>query len=372
MTVSLATLQEVADSPEPLPGGVADVVRFLFHVPRWIQIGGAALGLALAVVVAVLLWRRRSQIVAWLRSRSVAVLTALGLAAAAVVASAGWAGTTSWNYVQHDNDFCTGCHVMGQSYRKFQRSEHSQLNCHDCHQQSLYASARQLYLWVLERPEEIGPHSPVPNERCVTCHVTERPDSAWQRISSTAGHRVHLASDSAALEDVRCVTCHGVEVHEFVPARQTCGQAGCHSERDTEIVLGRMAAQTGMHCVACHDFTAPSPEVSSVEAAANVLRPGAQSCLGCHQMQQLLADFRPSDDPHRGACGDCHDPHTQQTPEAAFASCTTSGCHGEPAEATPFHRGLPADTLARCGACHEAHSWEASGQDCASCHTNLP
>ncbi len=373
MTGSRPTLQELAESPQPLPGGVAEVVRFFFHVPQWIQIGGAVLAVAVAATLVVVAWRNRAGIVDWLRTRSLALQTTLGLVAAIVLTSAAWAGAESWNYVQHDNAFCTGCHVMGESFQKFQRSEHSDLGCHDCHQQSLYASARQMYLWVLERPEEIGPHSPVPNERCVSCHVTERPDSIWQRISSTAGHRVHLESDSSALEDVMCVTCHGVEVHQFVPAEQTCGQAGCHSREDTEIVLGRMAAaETSMHCLSCHEFTEPVPEVSPMGTAAAALRPGDRKCLGCHEMQKVLADFRPAEDPHGGVCGACHDPHVQTTPEAAFRTCTGSGCHDDPEASTPFHRGLGDATLASCETCHQAHTWEVAGRDCVACHADLP
>jgi nitrate/TMAO reductase-like tetraheme cytochrome c subunit len=373
MTPSRVALQEIAESPQPLPGGVAEVVRLLFHVPQWIQIGGAIVAVLVASTLAVVAWRKRSEIVGWIRSRSVAIQTTLAVVAAALVTAAGWAGAESWNYVQHDNAFCTGCHVMGESFHKFQQSEHADLNCHDCHQQPLSASARQVYLWVLERPEEIGPHSPVPNERCVSCHITERPDSVWQRISSTAGHRVHLESDSSALDDVMCVTCHGVEVHQFVPASRTCGQAGCHSPEDTEIVLGRMAAaETSMHCLSCHDFTGAVAEVSPVRTAAAALRPQDRNCLGCHEMRAILADFRPMEDPHGGACGACHNPHEQTTPAAAFDTCTGSGCHDSPEASTPFHRGLDEATLASCGTCHEAHAWQASGLNCVACHTDLP
>ena len=38
-----AAVQDSVVVESPLPGGVADGVRFFFHVPRWIQIGGAIL-----------------------------------------------------------------------------------------------------------------------------------------------------------------------------------------------------------------------------------------------------------------------------------------------------------------------------------------
>ena len=71
-------------------------------------------------------------------------------------------------------------------------------------------------------------------------------DSVWQRISATAGHRLHLESDSASLRDIQCVTCHGLTVHQFVPADSTCGQSSCHQQ--TEIRLAGMRNQTALHC----------------------------------------------------------------------------------------------------------------------------
>src|SRR5579884_4177005 len=157
----MPVLQQPTVGPSPLPGGVAAVVRFLFNLPPWIQIAGAAAGLVAATAVVAALWRRRAAIRHWLAVRRRGVK--IGLAGA---------GVAGWNYMQHDNGFCTGCHVMGPAYERFTRSEHDSLSCHDCHQQSLFASMRQLYLWVAERPQRIGPHAKVPSEVCARCHVT--------------------------------------------------------------------------------------------------------------------------------------------------------------------------------------------------------
>lgn len=359
--------------PEPpLPGGLAGVIRWFFHVPQWIQIGGAVLAVFVGGWLAYRLWSGRREIWSWIRTRRTALQLAMAGVAAAAVIAAGAFAKVSWDYTQHANEFCTACHVMGDAFRKFTQSEHADLECHDCHQQPISASMRQVYLWVLERPEEIGPHSPVPNERCAECHIQQDPDSTWQRIAATAGHRVHLESDSAALDTAMCVTCHGVEVHRFVPASQTCGQADCHAEEDTRIVLGRMAGQTGLHCVGCHEFTAPVSEQVPRDTAHQALVPTESQCLGCHEMQQVLADFQVEEDPHDGRCGWCHDPHAQETPAAAFATCTGSGCHSQPDTLSPFHQGIAHAVLEDCGACHEAHDWSAEGQDCASCHPDIP
>lgn len=369
----LPALQEIPETlPEsPLPGGVAAVVRFFFHVPQWIQIGGAVLGAVVAAVVLVQLWRRRRRIQGWIVARQTGVKVGMLAALTLGLVAAGAFGKVSWDYMQHANEFCTGCHIMSPSFQRFADSEHSELGCHECHRQSIFASARQLYLWVLERPEEIGPHAPVANRVCAECHIRDDPEERWQRVAATAGHRVHLESDATALAGVMCVTCHGQEVHRFVPADQTCGQADCHAQAETRIVLGTMAGQTGLHCVTCHQFTAEVPERVPVDTAFAVLVPGRSQCFSCHDMQVLMTEFDAPADPHRAKCGACHDPHFQETPAEAFATCTAAGCHAQPETLSPFHRGIRAAVLEECGSCHAAHEWVVDGQDCAACHPRV-
>ena len=355
----------------PLPGGVAAVVRYLLNaVPSWLQIGGVVVGGILAVLVIVLLVRRRRAIGGWFIAQSRAVKIAVAVVATLLIVGVAGAGTATWNYTQHSNDFCTGCHVMNPAFQQFSGTEnkHADLSCHACHQQPLSASVRQLYLWVAERPEGIGEHAPIDNSVCETCHVTG--DTAtWQRIATTAGHRVHLESDSASLRDLQCVTCHGVEVHRFRPAAETCAQSGCHSTEDTEIVLGRMASQTVQHCSSCHEFTAPVPALATVDSARGTLVPGGVQCLGCHEMRAVLADFDESRDPHGGKCGVCHNPHTQTTPAAAIASC--ANCHedwrNEPFHVSANHRRVGE----RCLTCHVAHQAAVDASGCEACHLRV-
>jgi hypothetical protein len=377
-----ATLQQSTALPppvdsvvveSPLPGGVAAVVRFLMNrVPPWVQIGGIVVGFIVAVTVLWYVVRRRHAIRAWLGSRSRGVALALaGGAAVAVVALAGM-GTATWNYTQHSNEFCTGCHIMAPAFQRFgsAQNKHAELSCHDCHQQSLYASARQVVIWVAERPEKIGAHAKVPNDRCESCHVTG--DTArWQRVASTAGHRVHLESDSSALRDVQCVTCHGQEVHRFKPVSQTCGQSGCHNQSETDIELGKMATQTSIHCTSCHAFTAEVPALATRDSARGTLVPGQPQCLGCHEMQKVLSDFDAAKDPHGGKCGTCHNPHEQKTPKAAAATCTTSGCHATWRN-EPFHTGAAHTRVGeQCLTCHVPHQAKVDASDCAGCHANV-
>ena len=377
---SAAALQQAHATPadsvvvqSPLPGGVATVVRFLLNtVPPWVQIGGVVVGIAVAAFVLRLLFVRRGRIHEWVASRDRGVKLALAAAAIVVIVGAGGMGAVTWNYTQHSNDFCSGCHVMNPAFQKFgnAKNKHVKLSCHDCHQQSLYASARQLYLWVAERPEKIGMHAKVPNKVCETCHVT-RDTATWQRIASTAGHRVHLESDSSSLKNLQCVKCHGVELHRFLPVSQTCGQSNCHKPSETNIALGKMSEQTDFHCTSCHAFTAAVPALATRDSARGTLVPGKAECLGCHKMQKVLADFDEAKDPHGGKCGTCHNPHVQKTAAAAVKSCTTAGCHANWRD-EPFHVGASHKQIAsRCLTCHIPHAAKVDASNCEGCHQSV-
>ncbi len=357
----------------PLPDGVAQVVRFLLSsVPSWVQIGGIILAAVVGLAVAWLIFSRRRSILGWVRTRSTPVKVGIGVAAVVGLSGAGTAGAVSWNYTQHSNDFCVACHVMDPAVERMTggTSKHADLSCHDCHQQSVAASAWQLYLWVLERPEDIQKHASVPNRVCETCHVTQD-TAAWQQIASTAGHRVHLESDSIVLKEIRCVECHGTELHQFQPATMTCGQSACHKPTDTEVVLGKMAGQTVRHCTSCHEFTAVVPVLATLDSARGTLVPGTSQCLGCHEMQKVLADFEAGLDPHGGKCGMCHNPHTQETPQAAALTCATSGCHSNWRE-EPFHSGENHRRVgSQCLLCHQPHRAKVDASGCEDCHRDV-
>ena len=342
-------------------------MRFFFNLPQWFQIAGFIVGVLAAVAVLALLWRYRSAILQWLvsLSRSTKLALAAGAGVAALAAAAG--GAVSFHYIEHDNGFCTGCHVMNEPFQRFAGSKHDSLECHNCHQQSMVASMRQLYLWVAERPERIGKHAKVPTRVCSNCHVQGNAKEKWQRIASTAGHRTHLESDSSALKNVQCVTCHGMEVHRFAPVNATCAQSGCHVS--VEIRLAKMRDQTDLHCAVCHRFTAEVPLLATYDSARGTLVPSIKQCLSCHEMQAVLAEFDPAHDPHRGTCGDCHNPHTQTSPTEAARTCASAKCHAD-WRSDPFHVGTNHRRVSEnCTLCHEPHHAKVDASDCADCHT---
>jgi nitrate/TMAO reductase-like tetraheme cytochrome c subunit len=356
----------------PLPGGVGLVVRRMFNAPSWLQISVVAAAGVLFVALLVWVWLRRAALIGWMRTRSRGWKIALAGLSVLILNGAASFSLASWKYTQHSNDFCIACHVMNTAWTRFQHSEHRKLLCHDCHQQSIFASMRQLYLWVAERPSDIPPHAKVPTAVCATCHNQSKPDSTWKRILATAGHRVHMRNDDPKLRDVQCVTCHGAEVHHFVPISKTCAQSGCHE--NITVKLGKMGGQTSLHCTGCHDFTSPvgvDVAVSPDSARVHLVPTGAK-CLDCHAMRKrmstTLAELEPETEAHGGVCGDCHDPHKQEVTKAAFESCGTASCHARADTLTPYHRGLPNGALERCGSCHSAHKWKVKSTNCVACH----
>lgn len=354
----------------PLPGGVSAIVRGIFGAPTWIWL---TIGLIAAVVAGAVLWtawKRRGALWTWLRTRprgvSIAIFATIGFV---VLASAGF-GAVSWNFMQHDNRFCVSCHVMTPAFQAMKTSTvHDSLSCHDCHNQSLFASAWQLYVWLKDRPDKIENHAEVPNSTCTSCHVGD--SEKWQRVARTAGHRVHLESDSSALAEVECTTCHAEEVHRFVPADRTCGQAGCHKADDTHIRIGPMAAQTSLHCITCHQYTAELPQLASLDSARGALRPGSRQCFSCHEMRARMAEFDFARDPHGGQCGMCHNPHTQAAPEEALKSCASAACHVGWRD-VPFHAGaIHRRAAAQCQTCHTPHAASVDASDCQGCHADV-
>ena len=287
---------------------------------------------------------------------------ATGALALVIAGAAGLSIYRTYDYVQHDNQFCMSCHIMEEPFERFARSAHRGLSCKACHQPTFFDRSQMALTQVIEQPDSIGVHAEVPNERCAECHIEGDPER-WRRIKGTVGHRVHLESDDPDLEGLQCVECHSTSIHEFAPTRRTCGQAGCHE--DVDVQLGEMGNVT-VHCVVCHDFTAPAAEAGTV---AEELRPQREECLSCHQMRERVAI--PENEPHGANCATCHDPHSQTEPAEAVATCTESGCHASPDTLSSFHHQAEGVELDRCTQCHTPHEFRAREENCLECHADI-
>lgn len=378
----------------PLPDTLVPVVQWIFQKPGWVMAGGIVLAVLVAAAMLVVLWRRRRTIGTWLVTRDRGVKLAMIGAVGAVVLLMAGTGVKAYDFMMHDNDFCRGCHIFVPSGQVFVRPDtgtyllvnklegkHDSLSCHTCHPFELKAQSKELFYWIVERPDKVPPHGMVPRHICESCHVQGAAKKTWARIATTAGHRTHLQSDSSALKDVACLTCHARSAHRFQPADTTCAQKGCHLTDEVKIVLGRMASrfgagapplpnEEGLYCNSCHQFTADAQFVSA-DSATGLLRPGSRQCFGCHEMRTLLATFDPARDPHAGSCGMCHNPHTDVKPADALTSCTDAQCHAT-WRAVDFHTGAAHRKVAqRCETCHVPHQARVDASDCVGCHERV-
>jgi hypothetical protein len=373
----------------PLPDPLVPIVQWIFQKPGWLMIGGIVVGTIVALAVVALLWRRRRAIRDWLVIRHRGVAFALVGTAAAVLLLVVGTGVKTYDYMMHDNDFCRGCHIFVPSGQLFVRPDtgtyllvnahegkHDTLTCHSCHPFELKAQTKELYYWMVARPDKIPPHAKVPREICEQCHVTGPAKDSWKRITTTAGHRAHFESDS--LPDLSCLTCHARTAHRFQPADTTCAQQGCHFTDSIRIRLGRMSArfdagqplpnEEQLYCNSCHQFTADAQFVAP-DSALGLLRPSSRQCFGCHEMRTLLVNFDPAREPHGGSCGTCHNAHTEIKPSDALKSCTDAQCHADWRD-VEFHNG-PSHRkgVERCETCHESHSARVDASNCVGCHT---
>jgi len=301
----------------------------------------------------------------WLFSLPKAALVSAALALTALFATASIYAYRTYDYIQHDNDFCLSCHLMEDPFQRFARSAHRGLGCKACHQPTIITRSQMALTQIIENPDTLETHAEVPNARCAECHIQGNPEE-WTLIANSAGHRVHLQSKDPALQGLQCVQCHSSSLHEFAAVDKTCGQAGCHE--DVRVRLGKMGNLT-IHCVACHSFSKPVADTATVGTARNALQPTQSDCLSCHAMRAIVE--MPPDDPHGGVCSSCHNPHEQTVPAQAVESCARAGCHTRPDTITAFHRGLAPRILQNCIACHPAHGFRAPGTDCIACHTNV-
>ncbi|HET8622095.1 MAG TPA: cytochrome c3 family protein [Gemmatimonadales bacterium] len=366
----------------PLPDPLVPVVQWLFQKPGWVMGGGIVLAAIVAIVAAVVLWRRRGAISHWLATRQRGFKLAMVAGVGLVLAVVAGLGFKSYDYVMHDNDFCRGCHIFvpsGQvavekpdtgTYLLVNAIEgkHDTLSCHSCHPFDAKAQTLELVAWITDRPEVVPPHGKVPRAVCEQCHVQGAAKETWQRVATTAGHRTHLESDSLQGK-VECLTCHALAAHRFPPADSTCaGREGCHLNEDVKIQLGKMAGQADLHCNTCHQFTADVPRLATFDSATGSLRPGSKECFSCHAMRAQLAEFDPAREPHGGACGMCHNPHTDVKPEAAHKSCADAQCHAEWRDVA-FHVGAAHRRVGeRCQTCHDPHAARVDASNCTGCH----
>ncbi len=260
------------------------------------------------------------------------------LVGVAVAGAAAVMGVRTYDYVENDPRFCTGCHLMESAVAKWRTSVHRDVGCHACHVQSTTESLDQLWKYITLRPATVSKHAEVDYRRCGACHLSR--DPRWSQVADTAGHKVHFTR--LGLE---CVQCHSKGVHVFVRPTDSC--AGCHAE---QVTAGGMAS---LHCTSCHDFLATEHPLAD---------PQRSDCLACHADMQVRDERFDPHAPMRVPCQTCHRPH--QKPVPTIADCV--GCH----HVRDF--GLHAlGSHNDCLSCHRPHLWRVEARTtCERCHTD--
>ncbi len=111
--------QGIPTEAPPLPGGVSAVMRVIFNAPTWAWVVAIAVGLVGRRVAAADDVGQPAGDRAWLVTRDRGVKVGMIVGLALVLGLVGFTGVSSWNYMQHDNDFCVSCHVMTGPWNKF-------------------------------------------------------------------------------------------------------------------------------------------------------------------------------------------------------------------------------------------------------------
>ena len=240
-----------------------------------------------------------------------------------------------YNYMEDDPNFCQSCHIMEKSWDRWATSEHKDVGCHSCHQQSLFAGAAQIIDFAFGSNERVEKHALVQDEFCKKCHESGSPQ--WVQVAATAGHIKHAEG-----QNIACTKCHSVTIHRFHPPGPICSV--CHEE--THIEISGMAT---FHCTTCHQFLVEEEQ----------LLPSRKGCLTCHQALTGEGISWPANAPMQYPCGDCHQPHQQAKPTVDCLSChTVGGTHLEGAHGA-----------SSCQTCHQPHEWQVTRRDtCLTCH----
>ncbi|HSG07979.1 MAG TPA: NapC/NirT family cytochrome c [Longimicrobiales bacterium] len=296
------------------------------------------------------------------------VLAIVGVAIFLAVGGGGFFAYRTYDYVQHDNEFCLSCHLMVDPFERFQASAHRDLGCKACHQPTPFQRAKMGMTAVVEDPEVIEAHAEVPNERCEHCHVDGSKED-WINISQSRGHRLHLESADGRLRGLECVTCHAEGIHEFGATNRSCTQTGCH---DNQIVALGAMADMNLPCVVCHGFEEPPTGFSTAPHMPDSLamKPDADECLSCHAMRDRIS-IDEATEPHGAHCSTCHNAHDQRRAADAEAKCSQGLCHGTPRDVDDNHHKWRTVDLLACLQCHRPHDFEVQGDRCGSCHADI-
>jgi len=272
--------------------------------------------------------------------------------------------------------FCNSCHIMNPYYESWEHSNHSKVNCLDCHLQPGFGGyvkgkingLAQAVACVVGR---VGtkPNATVDDASCMRpeCHSTEELETknlVYSGMKFT--HQVHIENVVDGIK-ISCGLCHShFEGREhFSVNKEICFT--CHflkgSERDSRLV------QTG--CRSCHEVPDKLIERGFVTINhAEFVSYNASCDDSCHK-QEIERPAQVS----ATVCLNCHDYGIEREPN----SVKLHEVHTDPEKLEVYtgHKHTTHAIKVECFACHgkvihgrsEVTS-VAAMMDCQDCHSN--
>ncbi len=284
----------------------------------------------------------------------------------------GIVGYKFYDYTRNNPKFCVSCHIMQPSYEAWEKSEHRDINCHECHRLTIPEMNKLLFSFIVKRPATIPERHGkiiVTWQYCAKCHLEKNVMfKAAKRINRSRMHAKHVF-----MEQIECVKCHGYIIHKFTAEEGFCVK--CHQQK---IVHG-----TGMEKLACLNCHTDRTED---------LRPGPKKCLFCHGSEKIRQELiaggtldvthyqpdeetikraikinRPENAPMQFNCYECHKPHESARPD--WNDCFK--CHKNVIKIGKHYTHVEIMGIA-CKKCHKPHIWNVTKKqarkDCILCH----
>jgi len=294
-----------------------------------------------------------------------------------IIVGGGYGTFKFYDFTENNPKFCVSCHLMEPAFAAWEKSEHKNINCHDCHELGIIDKNKLLISFVLHRPESVPQRHGkiiVPWKLCMKCHWETNeayPDAP--RINHSQYHAKHVF-----MEQVECSKCHGYRTHKFTLEERYC--TTCHGGKEVHgIGMEKLA------CLNCHtDLTTD-------------LLPARKKCLFCHgnesvrkelidsgtidvthfqPLQDVIEKAKkinvPADAPMQFFCYECHKPHAKIKPD--WGDCLLK-CHSDQLYVGKHEMHVKTMGI-KCVECHKPHSWRVTEaqakEDCARCHEYRP
>ena len=300
-------------------------------------------------------------------------------------------GTTAYkinHYFEHDPNACFACHVHDEANKQWARSEHANINCHECHHASKKDQVVQMYRFAFLGQRTVNPRHGeviVPRTLCLRCHwEKDEKYPAAPDISKSRYHAKHVFN-----EKIECTKCHGYRTHKFSMEERYC--LTCHKNKELRPHDAVAQAKDAKGTEACLPMGTLPCFNCHTDRTKNLM-PGRKKCLFCHGSEsvrkELLSDatidvrhFQPKQETIQKAikiqvsadaamqfnCYECHNPHIQARPD--WANCTVK-CHANVPNTGKHDIHLQMNLT--CKDCHKPHIWKVSPaqakKDCVSCH----